>query len=128
MLSIFSCASFPSEYLLWRNVSSCLLPFLNWFVGEFPSWLSDQQIWLVSSRSLAFLIGLKIGVAVSCGVDRRWCSNLTLLWLWHWLAAIVLIWPLALEPPYLHMLWMWPSKDKQSIGLWLFFVVCCWVV
>lgn len=37
MLSIFSCACWPSLYLLWRNVYSSLLPiFFSWVVGFFP--------------------------------------------------------------------------------------------
>ena len=39
------------------------------------------------------------GVAVSCGVGRRCGSDLVLLWLWHRLAAIALIGPLAWESP-----------------------------
>ena len=39
-------------------------------------------------------------VAVSCGVGCRRGSDLALLWLWHRLAAIALIQPLAWEPPY----------------------------
>jgi len=37
---------------------------------------------------------------VSCGVGRRRCSNLVLLWLWRRPAAAALIRPLAWEPPY----------------------------
>ena len=37
------------------------------------------------------------GVAVSCGVGYRPSSELVLLWLWHRLADIALIWPLAWE-------------------------------
>ena len=39
-------------------------------------------------------------MAVSCGVGRRCSLDLVLLWLWCRLAAIALIRPLALEPPY----------------------------
>ena len=35
---------------------------------------------------------------MSCGVGRRCCSDLALLWLWYRLAAIALIRPLAWEP------------------------------
>ena len=52
--------------------------------------------------SLALLNGLRIrsGIAVSCGVGRRCSSDLALLWLWHWPAAIPLIRSLAWVPPY----------------------------
>ena len=36
---------------------------------------------------------------MSCGVGPRRGSDLVLLWLWHRLAAVDLIRPLALEPP-----------------------------
>ena len=37
---------------------------------------------------------------MSCGIGHRHGSDLALLWLWHRLAAIALIRPLAWEPPY----------------------------
>ena len=37
---------------------------------------------------------------MSCGVGCRHGSNPKLLWLWHRLAIIALIGPLAWEPPY----------------------------
>ena len=37
---------------------------------------------------------------MSCGVGRRRGSDPALLWLWHRLAAIAPIRPLAWEPPY----------------------------
>ena len=39
-------------------------------------------------------------MAMSCGVGCRRGSDPALLWLWHRPAAIVLIRPLALEPPH----------------------------
>ena len=36
---------------------------------------------------------------MSCGVGHRCGSDTTLLWLWHRLAAVALIGPLAWEPP-----------------------------
>ena len=36
---------------------------------------------------------------MSCGVGRRCCSNLALLWLWCKLTTIALIRPLVWEPP-----------------------------
>jgi len=35
MLSIFSCACWPSVHLSWKNVYSGLLPIFNWVVGFF---------------------------------------------------------------------------------------------
>ena len=53
-------------------------------------------------QSLALLCGLKIQVAVSCGVSCR--CGLDLVWLglglWLWPAVTALIQPLAWEPPY----------------------------
>ena len=37
---------------------------------------------------------------MSCGIDHRHDPDPTLLWLWHRLAVIALIGPLACEPPY----------------------------
>ena len=37
---------------------------------------------------------------MSCGVGRRQCLDPMLLCLWHRLAAVALIWPLAWELPY----------------------------
>ena len=51
------------------------------------------QIW-----SLAVLSGLRICVAVSCGVGHRYGSDLALLW--HRPVAIAPVRPLAGEPPY----------------------------
>ena len=45
-------------------------------------------------------MGEGFGIAVSCGVGCRHCSDPALLWLWHGPASIVLIRPLAWEPPY----------------------------
>ena len=39
-------------------------------------------------------------VAVSCSVGHRLDLDPMLLWLWHRLAAVALIRPLAWEPPY----------------------------
>ena len=50
-------------------------------------------------RSLALLSGLRIGIAVSCGVGHSCGSDLALLWLWHRLAATALIRPLTWERP-----------------------------
>ena len=51
-------------------------------------------------QSLASLSGLRVHVAVSCGVSHRHGSDLVLLWLWHRPAATALIGPLAWELPH----------------------------
>ena len=51
-------------------------------------------------RSLASLSGLRIGVAMSCGVGRRRSSGPALLWLWWRPVATAPIRPLAWEPPH----------------------------
>ena len=51
-------------------------------------------------QSLASLSGLRILVAVSCGVGRRRGSDLGLLWLCCRLAATAPIQPLAWEPSH----------------------------
>ena len=45
-------------------------------------------------------MGCRSGVALSCGVGHRRDLDPELLWLWRRPAAIFLIQPLALEPPY----------------------------
>ena len=51
-------------------------------------------------QSLALLSGLRICVAMSCGVGRRCSLGPVLLWLWCNLAAVAPIQPLPWEPPY----------------------------
>ena len=46
------------------------------------------------------LSGLRISIAMSCGVGSRCSSDLALLWLWCRLATVALIRPLAWEPPH----------------------------
>ena len=50
-------------------------------------------------RSLALLSGLRIQLAVSCGVGHRHVCDLALQWLWHRPAAVAPIQPLAWAPP-----------------------------
>ena len=50
--------------------------------------------------SLALLSGLRIGIAVNCGVGHRCSSDPALLWLWCRPAAIAPIGPLAWELSY----------------------------
>ena len=58
--------------------------------------LGTMRFWV---RSLASLSGLRIHIALSCGVGHRHGSDLALLWLWCRLEAAALIRPLAWEPP-----------------------------
>ena len=59
-----------------------------------------QRLTNLTSIHEASLSGLRIRVAMSCGVGRRRGSDLALLWLWCRPAAVALIQPLAWEPPY----------------------------
>ena len=50
-----------------------------------------------------------------------WCRSqtgldLTLLWLWHRLAATAPIRRLDPYPGNLHMPWVWSSKDKKKVN------------
>ena len=64
-------------------------------------------------RSLASLSGLRIGVAINCGVGRRHGSDPLLLWLWHRLAATAPIRPLTWEPPYAVVAALEKEKKKK---------------
>ena len=55
-----------------------------------------------------------VKVAVNCGVGRRCGSDLVLLWLWHRLAAVAPIRPLAWEPPYAACAALESQKDKNN--------------
>jgi len=61
---------------------------------------------------------------VSCGVGRRRCLDLVLLWLWYRLAAVASIRPLAWEPPYASGAALEKAKKKKErkkdigAGLW----------
>ena len=54
----------------------------------------------VAVSILASLSGLRIRIALSCGVGHRCCSDLVLLWPWHKPVATDPIRPLAWEPPF----------------------------
>ena len=92
-----------------------------------PFWLSGLRTWLVSMRmrvqSLASLRVLRICVAVSCGVGRRWGLGLTLLWLWCRPAAAALIWPLAWELPCAADAALKIQKNKIKIKLQSFWAL-----
>jgi len=66
--------------------------------------------------SLTLLSGLKkgSGVAVSCGVGRRLCSDPALLWLLCRPAAVALIQPLAWKPPYAVGVALKSKKKKKK--------------
>ena len=66
--------------------------------------------------SLASFSGLKTGVAVSCGVGRRWGSDPVLLWLWCGSAAAAPIQPLAWELPYAACTAAKSKKKKKEEG------------
>ena len=53
-------------------------------------------------------------VALSCGVGHRHGLDLTLLWLWYRLAAVVPIQPLAWELPYATSISPPPKKNPQK--------------
>ena len=68
-------------------------------------------------RSLTLLSGLRIGVAMSCGVDHRCSLDPVLLWLWCRPAAVA---PIGLLTWDLHMPREQPQKtqkDKKKIFL-----------
>ena len=51
---------------------------------------------------------------MSCGVVRRHGSDPALLWLWRTLVAVVLIGPLAWEPPHAVATALKTDKDKMK--------------
>ena len=65
-------------------------------------------------QSLASFSGLRIGVAVSCGVGHRHSSDLAFLWLWHRSAAVAPIWPLAWKHTYATGMTLKRQKTKKQ--------------
>ena len=61
---------------------------------------SDEEPWGCGFDPWPCSVGQGPGVAMSCGVGCRRNSDPTLQWLWHRLAAIAPMRPLAWEPPY----------------------------
>ena len=51
---------------------------------------------------------------MSCGIGHRYGSAPVLLWLWHRLAAVAPIGPLAWEPPYAAGVALKRQKDKKK--------------
>ena len=69
--------------------------------------------------SLALFSGLRIWLAVSCGVGCRHSLDPVLLWLRHRLVAVALISPLAWESPYASGVALkrkQKQKQKQKTG------------
>ena len=55
-------------------------------------------------------------IAVGCGIGHRYGLDLALLWLWHRLAAIILIGPLTWGPPYAVGMALKRQKDQKKKG------------
>ena len=68
--------------------------------GVAPQEQTRLVSWRTWVRSLTSFSGLRIRVAVSCGVGRRCGSDPVLLWLWCRLVATAPIRPLAWERPH----------------------------
>ena len=64
---------------------------------------------------------------MSCGVGDRLSLDLALLWLWHRLAATVLIGPLTWEPPYAEGVALYRQKAKKNKSLSWSSLVVQWV-
>ena len=81
--------------------SSCLKSRFQFGV---PIMVQRKWIWLETTRlqfpSLASLGGLRISIAVSCGIGHRCSSDPALEWFWHRPAAATPVELLAWEPPY----------------------------
>ena len=62
------------------------------------------------------LVGWGSIIAMSCGVAPRRGLDPTLLWLWHWPAAVAPIRPLAWELPYATDVYAFfgPKKQKKK--------------
>ena len=65
-------------------------------------------------QSLVSLSELRNWLAASYDVGHRLGSDLALLWLWHRLAAVSLIQPLALELPYATGVALKRKKEKTK--------------
>ena len=70
---------------------------------------------MVNDHKDSLLSGLRIQLALSCGVGRSCGADPTLLWLWHRLAATALIWPLAWELPHTAGAALISNKKKMKI-------------
>ena len=78
-------------------------------VGLEPNIVSVRMwVW-----SLALLNELRSRIATTCGIGRKFGSDLALLWLWCRPTAEVLIWPQAWELPWPQVQ---PFKKKKKKG------------
>ena len=57
---------------------------------------------------------------MSCGISHKYSSDPALLWLWGRLAAVVLIRPLAWEPPYAMGVALKRQKTKKKSTFYLY--------
>ena len=67
-------------------------------------------------------VGYGSDIAMSWGAGHRHCSDLVLLWLWHRLAAVAPIWPLAWEPPLATGMVLKRQTNRQKTQNSLFFI------
>ena len=71
---------------------------------EFPLWLSSNELdkypWGCGFDPWPRLSGLRMCIAVSCGINNRLGLDVSLLWLWCRPGAAAQIWSLAWELPY----------------------------
>ena len=58
---------------------------------------------------------------MSCGVGHRRGSDAVLLWLWHWLAAVAPMRPLAWELPCAEGVALKRQQQQKDIGTQIFF-------
>ena len=80
-------------------------------------WLTDlTRNHEVAGVTPASLSGLRISVAMMCGVGSRHGSDPAWLWLWHGPAATALIRPLAWEPPYTVGVALKRHTHTQGVG------------
>ena len=94
--------------------------FYNQFIfsGGVPTMAQQKRTWLVYMRTkvpfLAWLSGLRICIAVSCGVGCRHDSDPALLWPWRRPAATAPIQLLAWELPYVAGMALKRSKTNKQ--------------
>ena len=74
----------------------------------------DQYPWGRGFNPWPYSVGRGSGIAVSCGVGRRCGSDVVLLWLSHWPAAVAPIRPLAWEPLHAADVTLKGQKKKKE--------------
>ena len=116
---LFKMVGFLGHYFLGRNLRLHCTQFKRGRSREFPLWCSSIH------EDTGSIPGLAQGssIAVSCGVGHRCGSDL--VWLWHRLTAIALIWFLAWEHPYAMGVALKSQKKKGGGESWLIGDVCC---